>query len=126
MDSANPQAPAMPLPGGLGMKFYRYRNLVRRHWLILTITIGLGLAYEGYVLFTSPLLFESLGQLVIHEELIRENNVGGSQDTTPNFIGTAVEQLKSQVILGRALDRVALASPNLQGTVEITSSNLPR
>ena len=126
MDSANPQAPAMPLPGGLGMKFYRYRNLVRRHWLILTITIGLGLAYEGYVLFTSPLLFESLGQLVIHEELIRENNVGGSQDTTPNFIGTAVEQLKSQVILGRARDRVALASPNLQGTVEITSSNLPR
>ena len=116
----------MPLPGGLGMKLYRYRNLVRRHWWILTLTIGLGLLLEGYVLFTKPLLFESLGQLVIREEMIRENNTGGFQDTTPNFIGTAVEQLKSPIVLGRARARVALESPNLSGTVEITSSNPPR
>ena len=116
----------MPLPGGLGMKLYRYRNLVRRHWWILTLTIGIGLLLEGYVLFTKPQLFESLGQLVIREEMIRENNIGGFQDTTPNFVGTAVEQLKSPIVLGRARDRVALESPNLNGTVEITSSNLPR
>ena len=116
----------MPLPGGLGMKLYRYRNLVRRHWWILTLTIGLGLLIEGYVLFTNSQLFESLGQLVIREELIRDNNTGGFQDTTPNFVGTAVEQLKSPIVLGRARARVALESPNLSGTVEITSSNPPR
>ncbi len=116
----------MPLPGGLGMKLYRYRNLVRRHWWILTLTVGLGLLIEGYVLFTKPQLFESLGQLVIREELIRDNNTGGFQDTTPNFIGTAVEQLKSPIVLGRARARIALESPNLSGTVEITSSNPPR
>ena len=89
------------------MKLYRYRNLVRRHWWILTLTIGIGLLLEGYVLFTKPQLFESLGQLVIREELIRDNNTGGFQDTTPNFIGTAVEQLKSPIVLGRARARVA-------------------
>ena len=39
MDSASPQAPSLPLPGGLGMKLYRFRNLVRNHWWILVITI---------------------------------------------------------------------------------------
>ncbi len=126
MDSPNPQAPAMPLPGGLGMKLYRYRNLVRRHWWILMLTVGIGLVLEGYVLFTTPQLFESYSNLDIRPELIRENNTGAFQDTTPNFVGTAVEQLKSPIVLGRAHDRVALESPNLTGTVEITSLNPPR
>ena len=110
---------------GLGMKLYRYRNLVRRHWLILTITVGLGLAYEGFVLFTTPQLFESVSQLFLREEMIKDNT-GGFQDTTPNFFGTAVEQMKSPVVLTRARERVALEAPNLSGTVEVISSVTPR
>ena len=125
MDSANPQAPAMPLPGGLGMKFYRYRNLVRRHWWILLLTVGLGLAYEGYVLFTKPQLFESASQLMIREELIRDNT-GAFRDGTGNFFTTAVEQLKHPLVAGRAHARIALEAPNLTGTVEISASNPPR
>ena len=125
MDSVNPQAPAMPLPGGLGMKLFRYRNLVRNHWWILLLTIGIGLAYEGYVLFSTPQHFESLSQLVVREELIRDNT-GTFQDTTGNFFGTAVEQLKSPIVLGRARARVALEAPNLGGTIEITASVAPR
>lgn len=115
----------MPFSAGMGMKFFRYRNLVRRHWWILMLTIGLGLAYEGYVLFTKPLLFESLSQLVLREELIRDTT-GAFQDTTGNFFGTAVEQLKSPIVLGRASARVALESPDLSGSIEITSSVAPR
>ncbi len=115
----------MPLPGGLGMKFYRYRNLVRRHWWILAISVGLGLAYEGYVLFTSPLLFKSVSQLFIREEMIKEHT-GDFQDTTQNFFGTAVEQMKHPVVLTRARERVALEAPNLSGTVEVVSSSAPR
>ncbi len=125
MDSADPQAPNMPFSAGMGMKFFRYRNLVRRHWWILMLTIGLGLAYEGYVLFTKPQLFESLSQLVLREELIRDTT-GAFQDTTGNFFGTAVEQLKSPIVLGRAGARVALEAPNLSGSIEITSSVAPR
>ena len=115
----------MPLPGGLGMKLYRYRNLVRRHWWILIITIGIGLILEGYVLFTSPQLFKSVSLLFLREELIKDNT-GGFQDTSGNFFGTAVEQLKSPVVLSRARERVALEAPNLTGTVEISSSVAPR
>jgi len=125
MDSINPQAPGMPFAAGLGMKFFRYRNLVRRHWWILTLTIGLGLAYEGYVLFTKPQLFESLSQLVLREELIRDNT-GAFQDTTGNFFGTAVEQLKSPIVSARARARIALEAPSLSGSIEITSSVAPR
>ena len=115
----------MPLPGGLGMKFYRYRNLVRRHWWILTITIGLGLAYEGFVLFTQPHLFESVSQLFIRDEMIKEHT-GEFQDITQNFFGTAVEQMKSPVVLARARGRIALEAPNLSGNVEVVSSAIPR
>lgn len=125
MDSVNPEAPAMPLPGGLGMKLYRYRNVVRNHWWILVITIGLGLAYEGYVIFSKSQLFESLSQLVVREELIRDNT-GSFKDDTGNFFGTAVEQLKHPVVVGRAQARMALEHPNLNGAVEISSSIAPR
>ena len=47
MDSVNPQAPSVPMSAGLGIKVYRYRSLIRRHWWVLALTIGLGLAYEG-------------------------------------------------------------------------------
>ena len=125
MDSVNPQAPAMQLPGGLGMKLYRYRNLVRRHWWILMLTIGIGLLIEGYVLFTQPQLFESVSQLFVREEMIKDPT-GTFQDTTPNFFGTAVEHLKSPIVSSRARERVALEAPNLTGTVEITASMPPR
>ncbi len=115
----------MPLPGGLGMKFYRYRNLVRRHWWILFLSIGFGLAYEGYVLFTKPQLFESASQLMIREELIRDTT-GAFRDGTGNFISTAVEQLKHPLVTGRAQARIALEAPNLNGTVEISASNPAR
>ena len=115
----------MPLPGGLGMKLYRYRNLVRNHWWIMVLTIGIGLALEGYILFSKAQLFESLSQLVVREEMIRDNT-GNFQDNTGNFFGTAVEQLTSPIVLERAHSSIALDAPNLTGTVEITAVVAPR
>jgi len=63
----------MPLSAGLGMKIYRYRSLIRRHWWIMAITVGVGLAIQGYMLFTKPQLFESTSQLIYREELTAGN-----------------------------------------------------
>jgi capsular exopolysaccharide synthesis family protein len=125
MDSANPQAPAMPLPGELGMKLYRYRNLVRNHWWILVITIGIGLAYEGYVIFSKPRVFESMSQMVVREELIKDNT-GAFKDSTGNFFVTNLEHMKSSIVVGRAQARMALEHPELTGTIEISSVLTPR
>jgi capsular exopolysaccharide synthesis family protein len=126
MDSVNPQAPSMPFSAGFGMKIYRCRSLIRRQWTILAVTIGIGLAYEGYVLFTKPQLFESSSQLIVREELISEGSKTGFRDTTDNFFGTAVEQLKSAMVLERAKNRLGLEAPNATGMVEITSTIAPR
>ena len=107
------------------MKLYRYRKLVRRHWWIMLLTIGIGLVLEGYVLFTTPQLFESLSQLFLREELIKDNT-GGFEDKSGNFFGTAVEQMKSPVVSSRARARIALEAPNLAGTAEVSSSVAPR
>ena len=125
MDSASPQAPSLPLPGGLGMKLYRFRNLVRNHWWILVITIGIGLAIEGYILFSKPKVFESMSQLVLREELIRDTT-GAFRDGTGNFFVTNLEHMKSPIVVGRAEARMALENPDLTGTIEISSVLTPK
>ena len=77
------------------MRIYRFRTLIRRHWWILAITIGLGLAYESYIAFNKPRRFESISRLNIREELIAEFRAGWS-DATGNFFGTSTEQMKSR------------------------------
>jgi len=128
MDSVNPQAPPVPISAGLGLKIYRYRSLIRRHWWVLALTIGLGLTYEGYLLFSKPRLFESSSQLIIREELVSENKVGASfDDRWGNIFGTAVELLKSNMVIDKARSRLALEAPTLKSAkVDIVSSVAPR
>jgi len=128
MDSVNPQAPSMPLSTGLGLKLYRYKSLIRRHWWVLALTIGLGLAYEGFVLFKKPQLFESSSQLLVREELISgATREGAFQDSYGNLFQTSVEQLKSVVVLDKARGRLALDAPGLEGgRVDIAPSTIPR
>ena len=103
----------MPIGAALGVKLYRYRSLIRRHWWVLALTIGLGLAYQSYVTFKKPRLFESISRLNIREELIQDFKAGWA-DTTGNFFGTSIEQLKSPVVLGRASERVKLVAPQAE------------
>ena len=126
MDSANPQPPSQPLLASLGVKFYRYRVLFKRHWWIVALTIGLGMAIKGYLLLTQPRLFESESRMIIREEMIQDNQTGGYRDQTGNFIGTTIEQLKSPTVLDRAYKRLALEAPHLLGEVEINPSAAPR
>jgi capsular exopolysaccharide synthesis family protein len=125
MDSVNPQIPALPLAPGLGIKLYRYRTLIRRHWWVLLLTVGLGLAYEAYVVFTKPPQFESHSELIVREELIADPT-GMFQDKSGMAYQTAVEQLKSQIVLDRAQRRLALEAPDLRGSVDITPAQVPR
>lgn len=125
MDSANPEAPATPIGAAFGMRIYRFRTLIRRHWWILAITIGFGLAWEAYVAFKKPQLFESVSRLNIREELIAEFKVGWS-DSTGNFFGTSTEQMKSPLVLGRAYEKVRLMAPQYTGTVDISASITPK
>ncbi len=126
MDSVNPQAPSMPLSAGLGLKLYRYRSLIRRHWWVLAVTVGLGLAVQSYLLFTKPKLFQSSSHLLVREELVVSDRAGGFQDGWGNLFGTSVEQLKGAQVQDKAKSRLALEAPNLTGEVDISASTTPR
>jgi capsular exopolysaccharide synthesis family protein len=125
MDSPNPEAPSTPIGPVFGMRVYRFRTLLRRHWWILAITVGLGLAYEGYVAFNKPRLFQSVSRLNMREELISEFR-GGWSDTTGKFWGTSTEQMKSPVVLGRATEKMHLLAPQYTGSVDVTASITPQ
>ena len=108
-----------------GMRLYRIRTLLRRHWWILALTTGLGIAYEAYIAFNKPQMFQSTSRLNIREELIAEFK-GGWADNTGNFFGTSTEQMKSPLVLQAAYDRVRLLAPQHSGNVDITASITPR
>jgi len=107
------------------MRIYRLRSLLRRHWWILAITVGLGVAYESYVAFNKPRSFQSVSRMNIREELVAEFR-GGWADPTGNFFGTSTEQMKSPVVLNRAYEKVRLESPKFAGKVDIAASITPR
>ena len=73
--------------GRFGVKLYRYRNLVLRHWWILALTIGLGLAYQGWVVSQKPRVFQSSSQIIIKEELKGIDGVI-AVNGAENFVGT--------------------------------------
>jgi len=125
MDSINPEAPGTPISAAFGMRIYRLRSLFRRHWWILAITVGLGIAYESYVALNKPRSFQSVSRMNIREELVAEFR-GGWSDPTGNFFGTSTEQMKSPVVLNRAYEKVHLEAPQFSGTVSITASITPR
>ena len=68
MDAKQPT----PATGGeissrVGIRFYRYRGIIKRYWWVLAITVGLGLVYEAWVLFNKPTRYISYGKLSVRE-----------------------------------------------------------
>lgn len=109
----------------LGVKFYRYRALIRRRWWLLALTISLGLAYEGWMVFTAPIQYQSTGRLMVSPRL---NFPEGSQyqEEQQNFYGTQLQILQNDEIQERARRRLALEAPQLAGTVEAVPNLSPR
>ncbi len=127
MDSANPTAPSRTLGSILGVKFYRYRNLIRRQWWVLLITIGFGLAWQGWVLFNKPDLYESTSELTVPEEL---KGLEGKQlfgtEYYEQYVGNTLRTLQSPEVLEAARRRVELEMPSGAGVVNIVSNVVPR
>lgn len=109
----------------LGVRFYRYRMILMRHWWIPLLTVSLGLAVEGWILWNKPETFRSVGQLMVRGNLkIAEANQ--YVEEASNFYNTQLELLKNPDIRKRAIQRVELAAPELSGQVAMQASVLPR
>jgi succinoglycan biosynthesis transport protein ExoP len=112
--------------GRLGVKLYRYRNLVLRHWWILALTIGVGLAYQGWIVSQKPRVFQSSSQMIIKEELSGFERVIGTANAD-QFVGTQMSIIRSAPVMEGARAAVALNHPELSGpTPDIAVSMIPR
>ncbi len=127
MDSNHPPSAPGNFFGTFGVKFYRFRMAVRRHWWVLFLAISLGLAYQAWQVFKKPDLFESSSQLNIREELNMEEMRKFRQQDDRDFAGTTLQMLRSPVIVERARLRLMLGGHGPGSTPpEITTGILPR
>ena len=126
MDSENPKAPPISFTAGFGVKFYRFRNLVKRHWWILFIAVSCGMAYEGYILYSQPQMYESKSDLFVREELQSDGGGKNFVDNSGLALQTAAEQFKNPVVLENARQRLELTSPDLKGAAGISTMVVPR
>src|SRR4051812_36374118 len=67
MDSPNAQSGSGARP--FGAKFYRYKTLVKKNWWVLAIMASLGLAYEGWVIYSTPVQHEANSKLTVRESM---------------------------------------------------------
>jgi capsular exopolysaccharide synthesis family protein len=112
------EADIVPLPRRqewttkLGIKAYRYKGLLRRYWWLLLLTVSCGLAWQGWILFRTPVRYQSDGTLMVTQQLNLPDNAT-AHDDPDQFYGTQLRLLSDDEVKERAAQRVALDAPNL-------------
>ena len=112
------EADIVPLPQRkdwttrIGIKAFRYRGLLKRHWWLLLLTVSCGLAWQGWNLFRTPQRYSSQGTLMVTEQ-INLPDTAAARDESDDFYGTQLHLLSDPDIAQRARQRVALDAPDL-------------
>ena len=112
------EADIVPLPRKqdwttkIGIKLFRYKGLIKRHWWILLLTVSVGLAWQGWNVFRTPVRYSSEGALMVTEGLNLPDNAAAREEQD-NFYGTQLSMLSDPDIQERARQRVALDVPDL-------------
>ena len=109
----------------LGLKFYRYKSLLRERWWIPLLAVGVGLCVEGWILLRAPVQHQSLGLLSVSPTINAPEGAQVSEEQN-FFYGTQLQILQNPEIIERARRRVANEAPNLAGAVKITPTISPR
>jgi polysaccharide biosynthesis transport protein len=119
------EADIVPLPHKqdwstkLGVKAFRYRGLVKRYWWVLLLTVSCGLAWQAWILFSTPERYQSIGTLMVVEP--NNTDAGGVHEESDDFYGTQLHLLSDSDNAERARQRVALENPGITACdVQIT------
>ncbi len=113
-----PVGGASELGSKLGVRFYRYRAVLKRYWWILALTIGVGLLYEAYVVVSKPTRYVSFGKLSVR--LTGTDEAANGLLNTPSWYGHVISQLKGLQVRDRAKAQIAVHRPEWLGEVDRT------
>jgi capsular exopolysaccharide synthesis family protein len=106
---ADPTTTSSPDRSGRSARFFnrlhRYKNVVRRLWWVLPLTIVLALGVQLYRLWQAPPAYVSVGRMIVS---IKIQIPAGSVYTEElsNFLGTQVALMRSSTVQNRALVRL--------------------
>ncbi len=127
MDSPNPTPPPRSANSVLGVRFYRFRNLLRKQWWILALTVGIGLGWKGWYLINQPDYFESSSELSVPEEVkgLEEKSLFRTE-YYEEYVNTTMRNLQSIEVTDAAHRRADSEMPNNVSEVKITPVNVPR
>ena len=127
MDPTNSKPGAPGETGSpVGVRFYRYRAIIKRYWWLLLLCVSVGLLYEVFVLVTKPTRFVSVGKLKVSEAVSDDKMQPWAQ--VNGWGQTVVEELKGSILRERALKKIAVEKPQsaqLADGVEISAINEP-
>jgi capsular exopolysaccharide synthesis family protein len=91
-------------------KFQRYSALIMKKWWIAALCVGLGLAVQSALHFSSPPMFTSLGRMIVNIKLsLPEGSV--YTEELSNFLGTQQALMQSGAVISRAHERVLAQLP---------------
>ena len=106
--------------------FHRYKNLLRRRWWVLPITLAIGLGIEGYRILKAPPTYVSVGRMMVSIKLQIQTGSVYTEEIS-RFLDTQVALMKSVTVMNRATDRVRALKPNLPAVpVGLAISILPK
>ena len=121
-----PMMPPSDWTTRFGLKFYRYKGLLKRRWWLLLLTVGLGLAWQGWAIFSQPTNFESVGLLMVSGG-IKIPEGAQYREQEEGFYGTQIQLLDNPEIHENARRKVALEAPTVPACkVKITPTLTPR
>src|SRR5688572_9614540 len=89
--------------GGLSVRIYRMRALVKRYWWILLLTVAGGLGIESWRTFNRPDLYGSSSDLIVRDEIQTDST--RRYTDSGSFIGNTLKMLQSPEVVEGAKRR---------------------
>jgi len=106
-------------------RLHRYKNLIKRRWWILALTVGLGLVVQGFRVLTAPPVYVSTSRMMVDPQIRIPEKTVYSEELS-NFYGTQIELMRSGKVQQRARERLKALHPDIPHTpVSIYVSQQP-
>jgi len=95
---------------------HRYKNLLRRYWWVLPVTVAIAIGVQLYRLMHSPPSFLSFASMIVNVKLTGIAGASVYAEEMSNFLGTQVTLMKSDKVQQRAAERIRALKPELTAT----------
>ncbi len=100
------------------LRRHRFIVIVRQRWWFPFLTVVAAIGITVYFAHRAPPLFVSTARMGAEGKL--QMNVGWYQEQMPNYLGTQIRMLQSELILNRAHATVAARHPDLAALAPAT------